>query len=71
MLNVSENFIQRVPYLLGIVIILYITKPNIIFKPNGKPRIYGIGHDEEGYRKTLYTFQFVIIIIALIVYNYF
>ena len=69
MLNLSEKVVRQIPYLLGAIIILYIIKPNILFKPNGKPRVYGIGKDDEGYKKTLYTFQFSIIILALII-NY-
>lgn len=65
-----NNKIRRqIPFLLTAIIIIYIIKPNILFKPNGKPRVYGIGKDDEGYKKTLYTFQFAIIILALIV-NY-
>jgi hypothetical protein len=71
MLNLSEKITRQIPYLLGVIIILYIVKPNILFKPNGKPRVYGIGHDDEGYKKTLYTFQFIIIIIALLIYHIF
>jgi hypothetical protein len=68
MLNLSEKVVRQIPYLLGAIIILYIIKPNIPFKPNGKPRMYGIGHDVEGYKKTLYTFQFAIIILVIFVY---
>jgi hypothetical protein len=68
MLNLSEKVIRQIPYLLGAIIILYIIKPNILFKPNGKPRVYGIGHDTEGYKKTLYTFQFATIILVILVY---
>jgi hypothetical protein len=68
MLNLSEKVARQIPYLLGFIIVLYIVKPNIFFKPNGKPRIYGIGHDEQGYKKTLYTFQFAILVLALLVY---
>ena len=65
MLKISEFVKTQIPYLFGIIIILYIIKPTIFFKPNGKTRLYGIGYDEEGYKKTLYTFQFAIIIIVL------
>jgi len=68
MFKLSEQVSRQIPYLLGIIIILYIIKPNVLFKPNGKPRLYGIGYDDEGYRKTLYTFQFSIIILALFIY---
>jgi hypothetical protein len=66
MITLSESTKKRIPYLLGIIIVLYTVKPSILFKPNGKPRVYGVGYDEEGYKKTLYTFQFAIIIIVLL-----
>ena len=65
-MRLTEQSQRRIPYLLGIIVVLYTIKPSIIFKPNGKPRVYGIGYDEEGYKKTLYTFQFVVIIIVLL-----
>lgn len=68
MIALSNKVKMIIPYLLGIILILYLIKPNIFFKPNGKTRVYGVGFDEEGYKKTLYTFQFAIIIIVLILY---
>ena len=56
---------QKIFYIILFILALYITKLPIFFKPNGKPREYGIGTDFEGYSKTLYTFQFVIIIFAV------
>jgi hypothetical protein len=60
----------QIVYVIGAILLLYILKPILLFKPNGKPRLYGLGYDEEGYKKTLYTFQFVIIIIVLVVTLY-
>uniref|UniRef100_A0A6C0H717 Uncharacterized protein n=1 Tax=viral metagenome TaxID=1070528 RepID=A0A6C0H717_9ZZZZ len=70
-MRLSEQSQRRIPYLLGIIVILYTVKPSIVFKPNGKPRVYGVGYDEEGYKKTLYTFQFVVIIIVLLIMVFF
>jgi hypothetical protein len=70
MFKLSEELQKKIIYLFCIIIITYIIKPSILFKPNGKPRLYGIGYDYEGYKKTLYTFQFVIIIFSLLVYFY-
>lgn len=53
-------------YVVAITALLYALKPSVLFKPNGKPRVYGVGVDEEGYKKTLYTFQFAILIIAIL-----
>jgi hypothetical protein len=49
MLKISNSVQNKIPYLLGIIIIIYIVKPNILFKPNGKLRDYGLGYDHEGY----------------------
>ena len=65
-MQLSQQAQRRIPVLLGIIIVLYSMKPSILFKPNGKPRIYGVGYDEEGYKKTLYTFQFAITIIVVL-----
>lgn len=65
-MRLSEQAQRRIPYLLGIIVVLYSIKPSILFKPNGKPRVYGVGYDEEGYKKTLYTFQFAVIVVVLL-----
>jgi hypothetical protein len=70
MIVLSEKVKMLIPYLIGIILIIYILKPTMFFKPNGKTRLYGLGYDEEGYKKTLYTFQFCIIIIVLILYHF-
>lgn len=64
----SSNIKRQMPFLVVGILIIYITKPSLFFKLNGKPRLYGFGYDDEGYKKTLYTFQFVILIMALIIY---
>ena len=58
---------KQMLYLIALIAGLYIYKPLIMFKPNGKPRQYGIGYDEEGYKKTFYTFQFSIIISCIFI----
>jgi len=56
---------QKILYVILFILIIYFLKFPVFFKPNGKTREYGIGIDSEGFSKTLYTFQFSIIIIAL------
>lgn len=68
MIVLSEKVKTLIPYLVGIILIIYLLKPNIFFKPNGKTRVYGLGYDDQGYKKTLYTFQFAIIILVLMLY---
>jgi hypothetical protein len=66
----TDKVKKKIPYLLGAIILLYIVKPSILFKPNGKPRIYGIGYDDEGYKKTLYNMQFAILVIVVLLYTF-
>lgn len=61
-MKLTDNTKRRLPYLIGIIALLYMLKPSILFKPNGKPRQYGVGYDDEGYKKTLYSFQLAIIV---------
>ena len=51
-----------------IIILLYSYKPHLLFKPNGKIRQYGFGYDSDGYKKTLFNLQFIIIILVLLVF---
>ena len=64
----TSQFQKKLLYTIGIILVIFLLKPSIFFKPNGLPRQYGIGYDFEGYKKTLFNFQFCIIIIVLFVY---
>lgn len=70
-MRLTNNTKRRLPYLIGAIALLYLLKPSILFKPNGKPRQYGVGYDEEGYKKTLYTFQLAIIILVVFIIMFF
>lgn len=59
---------KKIPLLFLLIFLYYTIKPSITFKPNGKSRVYGFGTDTEGYRKTLYTMQNIIIVIVVIVH---
>jgi hypothetical protein len=67
----SDKVKKILPYLLGGILIFYLIKPSISFKPNGQLRNYGVGYDSDGYKKTLYTMHTIIILIAVLVYIYF
>lgn len=49
------------------IIIIYISKPSFIFKPNGFSKEYGVGFDSDGYRKTFFTFNTIILTIAILI----
>lgn len=70
MFVISKKLKDAIPlYLLGVLSLFYF-KPQLIFKPNGKPREYGRGLDSEGYKKTLFTLHFVILILCFSTYLY-
>lgn len=70
-MNISVGTQRSIPYLIGSIVLVYLTKPSLFFKSNNQLREYGIGVDNEGYKRTLYTFQFFIIITAIVLYYYF
>ena len=67
---ISNRVRKIIPYLIGIIIIFYIMKPNISFKPTGQLREYGLGYDTSGYKKTLYTTYNIILFITVFLYIY-
>ena len=67
----SDKVKKILPYLLGTILIFYMVKPSISFKPNGQLRTYGFGYDSDGYKKTLYTMHNIIILLAVLLYIYF
>ena len=57
------NKIQIIFYVMICILLYFIAKPSITFKPNNKLREYGFGIDTEGYKKTIYTMHNIILII--------
>ena len=64
------SLLARIIYTILFIILLFVIKPNIIFKPNGLPRHFGFGHDKDGYKKTMYNIQLIIFIFILILNHY-
>lgn len=54
--------------LVAFILLFYIIKPSIAFKPNGSPRCYGLGYDTEGYKKTVFNVQNIIIMSTILIY---
>jgi hypothetical protein len=61
---------SKIISLILFVIIFYLCKPSITFKPSGKVREYGVGFDNDGYKKTFYTFNTIILIACILIYMY-
>lgn len=66
---INEKIKTILPIIILFIISMYSLKPNILFKPNKKTREYGLGYDSEGYKKTLYNFQFVLLLFIIALYT--
>jgi hypothetical protein len=62
------SFKNKAITLILIIIVFYISKPSITFKPNGKSREYGVGFDSDGYKKTFFTAQYLILIAIILLF---
>lgn len=58
---------MRILLLVLMIILINLIKPGLVYKPNGKPREFGVGRGEDKYKKTLFTLPVVITIITIIV----
>jgi hypothetical protein len=67
-MKLSKDIQNKMFYVAGIIILIYIMKPSLIFKPNGEHREYGLGYDKDGYKKSIYTMQLMIVLIVVMVY---
>lgn len=66
--GINDNTKNMILAYLLFVLSLFYFKPNILFKPNGTPREYGLGVDTEGVEKTLFSLHFVIIVTVFLIY---
>lgn len=64
----SKRVVSFLPIVLLIAALLYFFKPELVFKSNGKMRESGFGTDSEGYKKTLFTFQWILIVSCIIAF---
>jgi len=68
---INEKIQNTLPIILFFILFIFTVKPNMMFKPNGKLREFGLFYDNEGYKKTLYNFQFILFIFIVIIYYLF
>lgn len=64
----SKNTRSKILTLIIFIVLLYVIKPSIAFKPNGASRCYGLGYDLEGYKKTLFNVQTIVIVVSILIY---
>lgn len=57
-------------FLILSVVLIHLLKPNLIYKPNGMLRDYGVGYDKHGFKKTFFTLPIIIVLIVIFVNEY-
>lgn len=60
-----DIFSHQIVILVGFIIIFYLVKPSLTFKPDGKLREFGVGYSKDGYRKTFLTLFNIILILTV------
>ena len=68
MFSITEGTKKRLPYMIAIVILLFIIKPSFFFTPNGNLRSYGTGYDADGYKKSFYSIHYFIFVFAIFLF---
>lgn len=69
-MTLKSVFSKQLLYLICIIVMLYIIKPNILFKPNGKIREYGFNYSTDGFKRTLFTMHTIVIMSVILLYIY-
>ena len=52
------------------VTVYYVLRPSITFTPNGAVRGYGVGFDGDDYKRTFFTMEYIVLIMAILIYAY-
>lgn len=64
MFTFSNKLQNKLVTLVSFIVIFYLIKPSITFKPNGTLREFGVGYSKDGYRKTFLTLLNIIILLS-------
>lgn len=59
-------FDKRIYLIILSILLIYLVKPNLIYKADGKLREYGTGYDKHGYKKTFFTMPITIVILVIV-----
>lgn len=65
-MELSENSKNAIPVFLIIIFVLYSLKPHFLFGTDGKPKNNGLGSNSDGTKKTVFSMNNLIIILAFI-----
>lgn len=64
-----ESFTRLLPSIVILIVFIgsvWILKPNFMFKNTGQLRVWGVGVDEYGYKKTLFDLRWCIILVCIL-----
>jgi hypothetical protein len=64
MLSLSDKLQSKLVSLISFIVVFYLIKPSITFKPDGTLREFGVGYSKDGYRKTFLTLLNIIILLS-------
>jgi hypothetical protein len=67
-MQLTSNLKHTILIFVAVILFIYFLKPRFIYKPNGLPRTYGFGYDDDGYKKTVYSLNTTVLFIAIILY---
>jgi hypothetical protein len=61
----SEKFQSKLVTLVSFIVIYYLVKPSLTFKPDGTLREFGVGYSKDGFRKTFLTLLNIILLLSV------
>lgn len=64
------TYTYKLSVLAALVAVFIMYKPEFSFRPDAKPREFGVGRDSAGYKKTLFT-PCTVIVLGVIALNIF
>jgi hypothetical protein len=64
MFALSDKLQSKLVTLISFIVVYYLVKPSITFKPDGTSREFGVGYSKDGYRKTFLTLLNLIILLS-------
>lgn len=62
----SDRAKNAIPIFIILILIIYSVKPKMMFSPDGKPKSNGVGRNSDGTKKTVFSMNNLVILIAFI-----
>lgn len=65
-MELSDNVKNAIPVFFIILLVIYSLKPSLLFNSDGKLKVHGIGRNSDGTKKTVFSMNNLVIILAFI-----